>query len=146
MRGISTYTGKVRALKTVSEDDSSLVSLTASSIILLVFAVVCSFAVSFSLDKLITAFDNRCILDANVKFQNVNESIPPYDFEGSSPFQDRIDRNETMHRLALQPVIMTKKFVTLSDFFNESYGKTLHDEFQTQVFPVEEVRFLIDSE
>lgn len=141
---ILTCSGKVRTLNIICGVELIRVRLTATSIILLVFGVICSFAVSLSLDKLIYAYEQHCILGADVQFRSTNESAPIIAY-GTSPFQDRIDRQETLDRLALNPITMTKKFVILSDFFNESYAKTLLEDYQTQLFPIEQVQRLVNS-
>lgn len=117
-------------------------SFSATSIILLVFAVICSFGVSFSLDKIILAYDSHCVLGAVVKFKDNSTTSLYY---GKSAFQDRINRTETLERLESQPVTKTKKFVLLSDFFNETYAKTLLDDFETKELPIEQVQFLVNS-
>lgn len=49
------------------------------TIIILAVAIVCCIVGSWSMHKLVRVYDERCILDANVKFTQKDRTVPSFD-------------------------------------------------------------------
>lgn len=93
----------------------------AASIVLLVFAIFCSLGISLSLQKIIGAFEERCVLFAELEFE-------PILTESSE----------------VAPIRTSNKFANLSHFFNESYANYLDGD--SSELPVDQVEFMMRSE
>lgn len=109
----------------------------ASSIILLVLAIICSVGVSLSLEKLIESYDDRCILHADVHFETELERAN-YFQKFSNSMRRAVDVIED------NSVKAEKSLGKLSDHFNESYASFLNSDLNAE-YPVDQIRFLVES-
>lgn len=98
------------------------------------FAVICSLVVSFSLQKIITAFDGLCPLNAKLEFEAVENNLS---FKNLSP---NLKNDSTTNS-----VFVEKRFAKLSDYFEASTAKRLQRD-SSQEYPIEQVKFLADCE
>lgn len=88
-------------------------------------AIFSSLGISFSFNKLNASFDDHCILDASVEFE---QKLP-------TPSINETQDNST--------VVAKRNFAALSEVFNETYAKYLEQD-ESKEYPIEQTLFLSD--
>lgn len=91
------------------------------------FAIFSSLGISYCFNKIITSFDDHCILDASLTLENVT-STPSHS----------LNSNEDS-----SSVVAKKNFGVLKDIFNESYSNFLEKDGSKE-YPIEQTRILYD--
>jgi hypothetical protein len=104
------------------------VKFSAASIVLLVIAIFCSLAVSLSLQQITSAFDERCILGAQLTFETMPKSAKENETESSTI-----------------PVIKEKSSIGLSEIFNKTYADFIVGKDNSLEFPVDQAISFRDS-
>lgn len=109
---------------------------TVISIVLLLFAIIGSFGISISLNKIVTAFEGKCPLNANLLFETEAERL-----FYETGIRMKAESENISARLELD-VTAEKQFAVLSDVFNESYSKFLQQSDAPLEYPTNQVQFL----
>lgn len=112
-----------------------------SSIILLVLAIVGSLGISLSLQQLTSAFDDHCVLQAEVAFETDEEKQA---YLKPNLSQDKLAEASDFNG-TLTSVWKTKSFVALSEVYNASYAAFLTNKPDHE-FPTDQVEFLLTRE
>lgn len=96
-----------------------------SSIVLLIIAIICSIGVSLSLQQIISAYDDQCVLNARLKFKEAPPSATP---------------NDVSFSFAGASTNGTGEFAPLNQFFNETYARFLNDGYEDDEFSIREIK------
>lgn len=89
---------------------------------------------STSLHGIISGYDDRCVLAANLEFMMLSNPFP----------KAANDSNDTTEEPS--SVTSTQQFATLSDYFDDSYASFLKSEDTNEQFPVVQIQFLTNRE
>lgn len=93
---------------------------------------------SLSLHKIIAAFDDRCILNAQIELETEEQRLNYF-------FLKRDNRNRVVPSTSDEAVTVEKSVTRLSDVFNETYATFLSSDTSLE-FPADQVQFLNNSE